>query len=329
LANIALHGLQTAVTDGKPAQRRPTLIRYADDFVVLHPDRRVVQHAQTEIATWLAELGLELKPSKTRLCHTRDPLEGTPPGFDFLGFTIRQFPVGARHSGKTGGRTPRLLGFVTLIRPSKAAVQRHLRELGAIVDRHRASHQATLIHELNPRIRGWSRYYAAVSSAATFGTVDHRFLAKLLRWACRRHPRHSRRWVVRKYWRPKWTFAPAVLPGAALAAHAATPIRRHIKVQGGRSPYDGDWVYWSLRHSRSPETSRRKATLLRRQGGRCQYCGLRLMMEDLVEVDHLVPRAQGGTHHWSNQQLLHGHCHDQKTAHDRAQSPVQPVRRCL
>ncbi|MEH2459699.1 reverse transcriptase domain-containing protein [Nostoc sp.] len=46
------------------------LIRYADDFVILHKDITVVQRCQQTIAEWLAGMGLELKPSKTRLTHT-------------------------------------------------------------------------------------------------------------------------------------------------------------------------------------------------------------------------------------------------------------------
>ncbi|MBD2347197.1 hypothetical protein H6G18_24150 [Anabaena subtropica FACHB-260] len=28
---------------------------------------------------------------------------------------------------------------------------------------------------------------------------------------------------------------------------------RHIQVQGSRSPFDGDWVYWSSRMGKHPE----------------------------------------------------------------------------
>ncbi len=44
-------------------------------------------------------------------------------GFDFLGFTIRQFPAGKTHTGK--GSTGKALGFQTLIMPSKEAIKRH------------------------------------------------------------------------------------------------------------------------------------------------------------------------------------------------------------
>src|SRR5215467_8070623 len=61
-------------------------IRYADDFVALHPSRAGVEKARQVIELWLTGIGLELKPSKTRITHT---LEGEA-GFDFLGLNVRQ-----------------------------------------------------------------------------------------------------------------------------------------------------------------------------------------------------------------------------------------------
>jgi RNA-directed DNA polymerase len=64
------------------------------------------------MAEWLNELGLELKPSKTHISHTQNMYEGNV-GFDFLGFTVRQFPVGKYHSGKSSNG--KLLGYKTLM----------------------------------------------------------------------------------------------------------------------------------------------------------------------------------------------------------------------
>ena len=69
-------------------------------FVVLHAEETEVMKAQQLIATWLQGIGLELKPSKTRLSHTLKEYQGNV-GFNFLGFTIRQFPVGRTHTGTT------------------------------------------------------------------------------------------------------------------------------------------------------------------------------------------------------------------------------------
>ncbi len=66
----------------------------------------------------------------------------------------------------------------------------------------------------------------------------------------------------------------------------------------------------------------RKAKLLKQQKGKCQECGLRFQYWDVMEVDHLIPIASSGKDEWKNLQLLHRHCHDEKTASDGSGSPV-------
>src|SRR5579883_256590 len=104
LANIALHDLETAVRAafpsrkaGHPSAWKPLVVRYADDFVVMHEDLAVIERVQQIANAWLADIGLELKPSKTRITHTLRVHSGNV-GFDFLGFHVRQFPVGKTRS---------------------------------------------------------------------------------------------------------------------------------------------------------------------------------------------------------------------------------------
>ena len=105
LANVALHGLENDIeaafqtrktVNGKQIYWKPQIIRYADDFVILHPDAAAIELARNMTETWLGKMGLELKPEKTRLAHTLNQLDQQKPGFDFLGFTIRQFPQGEK-----------------------------------------------------------------------------------------------------------------------------------------------------------------------------------------------------------------------------------------
>jgi 5-methylcytosine-specific restriction endonuclease McrA len=101
-----------------------------------------------------------------------------------------------------------------------------------------------------------------------------------------------------------------------LARHDATPIRYHVKVRGTASPFDGHLVYWSQRLQRHPLANGRLGQLLQLQQGKCLFCGLHLRDGDRLEIDHLVPTSLGGTDQIGNLQVLHRHCHDQKTAHD-------------
>jgi RNA-directed DNA polymerase len=320
LMNIALHGLETAITGKYPGAH---VVRYADDLVALHPDLEVIQQIQIEITQWLKVMGLELKPSKTRITHTLNQHDG-PVGFDFLGFHIRQYRAGRTHSFKSSGRNSKPLGFKTLIKPSKEACQRHQETLRTIIRKHRSNSQALLIAQLNPIIKGWTAYYTTVSAKRTFQKMSNLTYLKLKRWAFRRHPRKSRKWVMRKYWRVEqgsWTFAP--IDGIPLYRHYQTPIRRHIKVKRGSSPYDGNWLYWATRQGKQPGTPKRVTYLLQQQAGRCSKCGLYFKPEDTLQVDHIIPRSQGGRDGYDNWQLLHLPCHQLKTAQENKQRQQQ------
>ena len=56
---------------------------------------------------------------------------------------------------------------------------------------------------------------------------------------------------------------------------------------------------------------------MKRQKGKCTRCGLYFKDGDVEEVDHIIPKAEGGRDDYKNLQLLHRHCHHQKTAEDR------------
>jgi len=328
LANIALHGMENMVKTfaetlkgkGSRTNKRDaiSLIRYADDFVVLHENLEVIKQCQEKINSWLAEMGLELKPSKTKISHTLNEHEGQV-GLDFLGFTIRQFPVGKHQSGEnTKGQK---LGFKTIIKPSKAKIKLHNDKLGKVIRKHKSSPQIALITELNPIIRGWSNYYATVCSKDTYSYCDTVVYQQLKRWSLRRHPKKSRTWTTNKYWHSNkdrnWVFSTRKGEDAfKLLNHSDTPIIRHVKVKGERSIFDGDLVYWSSRLGKHPEMPIEKSSLLKRQKGKCNHCGLMFKDGDLLEVDHIIPISKGGKNSYANKQLLHRHCHDVKTAND-------------
>ena len=67
-----------------------------------------------------------------------------------------------------------------------------------------------------------------------------------------------------------------------------------------------------------PELPNQVASLLKRYKGKCPACGLLFIEGDLIEVDHKIPKVEGGTDRFDNLQPLHRHCHDVKTALDNA-----------
>ncbi|MFO0579660.1 MAG: group II intron reverse transcriptase/maturase [Polyangia bacterium] len=319
LANIALHGLETDLLRHVRVKKGKTLclIRYADDFVVLHRDRAVIEQCQRFITGWLKPMGLELKASKTRVTHTLEAEDGAP-GFDFLGFNIRQYPSGKTRCARSS--YGKRLGFKTLIKPSKQSIQRHIETLRQTLRTHRGCDQELLIKLLRPKIVGWCNYFAAWRSAEVFSKLTAVLFGMLLAWAGRRHSHKTKRWVAAKYWRVDdrggWRFQPPE-GGSGLPKHSDTLKKWYVKVQGTRSPFDGDWLYWSTRLGREPTVPARVARLLREQQGRCRECGLFFRPDDQMEVDHVIPRAHGGKGARGNLQLLHRCCHDRKTARDR------------
>jgi RNA-directed DNA polymerase len=316
LANIALHGLETAIVSAYVTREKPQVIRYADDFVILHPTEAGIVKARQIAEAWLKDMGLELKPSKTTITHTLNRYEGKV-GFNFLGFNVRQFAQGKTHVGRKPGPNGEPLGFKTIITPSRESVKRHVVKMAEIVRTMKAGTQEELIKRLNPVIGGWANYFRTVVAKETYAECDSHLYYILKAWAHQRHPNKAGRWVMGKYWRVDqgqgWKFA---TPEVQLKMHRQTLIRRHEKVTGTASPFDGKLFYWVRRLKDHPLTNNRLGYLLKVQQGKCAWCGLYFMDGDLIEVDHIIPRQLGGDNRSTNLQALHRHCHDQKTAQD-------------
>ena len=282
LANIALHGMEERIKSfvetcdlkrpngrhqlSKSCKRKSiSLIRYADDFVILHEDITVVQGCREVISKWLKDMGLELKPSKTRLTHTLKEHGEEKPGFNFLGFNIRQHSVGKYTTGKNTNGQP--LGFKTIITPSKEKCKEHYDRTVEVIDSHKAASQAKLIGKLNPIIRGWSNYYSKVCSKKAFSKLDHLIYIKIKTWAKHRHRKKGQKWITQKYWTTiggdNWVFATRQGENPLrLHKHSSTKITDYVKVKSEASPYDGNLVYWSTRMGEHPEIPTRTALLL-------------------------------------------------------------------
>lgn len=332
LANVALHGLQMVIeqafpahpcihpttgakTPGKRFTWKPTVVRYADDFVILHQDIHAIQKAKEITATWLKEIGLELKEAKTRITHTLSSEFGTP-GFNFLGFNVRQYEQGKNHHRKV--KTYRL-PFRTFIKPAKETIAAHVKDLSHTIRAMRTSSQEDLIAALNPKITGWANYQA-IGLTRELNRLDHILFQQLKRWSRRRHPMHPWKWVARKYWRletGRWTFGTP--DGTCVLANHQRKALRQYPVRSRGSIFDGDWVYWTRRLGKHPGVTPSRARFMRKQDGKCSYCGLYFKADsEIVELDHTDPRLPKDWKHSYNLQLLHAHCHDQKTARDYA-----------
>ena len=223
---------ETAAAITEQGGRSCRLIRYADDFVITGATQQTLEQVKEEVAAFLAERGLSLAPEKTRIVQLSN-------GFDFLGFNVRTY------HGKL------------LIKPSKDAQGRIHRRVREVIGGSKAITQYNLIHWLNPLIQGWANYYRHVVSAETFHTLDSVLWQALWRWAVRRHPKKSRRWVAERYFHKfgarHWVFActkshhpHGEQEWVKLAAASDIKIRRHVKVKADANPYDSEWTQYFL-----------------------------------------------------------------------------------
>jgi RNA-directed DNA polymerase len=197
-----------------------------------------------------------------------------------------------------------------IIKPSRPSQKRHSKIIKDTLRSLRAAPMQAIIAALNPIINGWSRYYIPAVSGKVFEKMDHEMIYKLWQWATHRHPHKSRYWIKRKYFRTlgndRWRFM--TQDGLYLAHHSDHAIKRHMKVRGTKSPYDGDWIYWATKLGKDLTISPRIAKLLKNQTGKCNECRLWFEAKDLMEVHH--QDKDGSNNDLTNLKLLHGHCHD-------------------
>jgi RNA-directed DNA polymerase len=312
LANIALHGMENDIKNallksgeitkkGSNPVASLSIIRYADDFVVIYPKLEIVEKCQVLIQEWLNKIGLELKDSKTSLVHTFNEHENQPAGFDFLGFNVRQYKVGEHNSKR---------GYKTLIKPSNKAIKTHLRKLKSELRGMRGATQDAVIRKLSPIIRGWCNYYSTVVSSEIFDKLGDLLYKKLWRWAEFRHHNKGAQWIKRKYFRAHgkfiWMFKSE--DGWFLQPHGMYKIKRHTKVKGIKSPFDGDRGYWSSRVGKHPLLPDKLSRLIKVQSGKCSHCGLSFIGNEIMELHHLDGNHKNNKP--ENLMLVHGHCHD-------------------
>lgn len=263
------------------------MVRFADDLVILHSSREAVELAAEKIERWLHDRGWHRNPKKTRLTHTLTPVDGQV-GFNFLGFQVRQYPVGKTHTGRSANQwSEKKLGYKTHIKPGKEEIKRHMGEIKQRLRKLGHRSQAEVIDTLNPVIRGWTNYYRTVVSSEVFARCDATLYAQLTSWAKKKHPSRGKIWISKKYWRKigdaRWVYATP--EGKKIRTHSTTTIRHHIKVKGTVSPYDGNLFYWYKRVKDHPLMDGEKAKLLSIQKGQCPRCGLYFREGDILETD--------------------------------------------
>lgn len=274
---------------------------YADDFLITAKSRNDIETIIPILKQWLAQRGLALNPEKTQIVHVQQ-------GCNFLGFNIRH------------------LGGKCLCTPQKEKVLGLLKGIRDWLKHNTSAKPESVIHHLNPLLRGWGNYYRHGVSKQVFTYVDHKVWKALWRWCCRRHPNKGSKWIVRKYFKfhkgQHWTFHTTVLDRRGkpktitLMRLADIPIQRHVKVKGKASPDDSTLRdYWNYRQTRYGKTYWEKGSkyysVAENQQWRCPICGDSLFNGEELQTHHRMSIKEGGTDQAHNLIHLHRICHQQ------------------
>jgi RNA-directed DNA polymerase len=261
LSNIALHGMEEHMKDwictkpsfaetnqySKIAKRKSlSIIRYVDDFVIIHKDENIIREAKVEISKWLWD-GPRLLFSEEKTA-----IRNTNQGFNFLGFTCITITRGSSTRAK--------------IYPSRASQARLLLKVRQIVINNRNVSSYNLINLLRPVIMGWANYFRFSECASIFSKLTHLIFQKLRAWVFRRDTRNGKKEVKQRYFpsnksyffddtkhQDNWVLHGKQLGKSGISKENWLPhlswvkSRKWVKIRGDYSPYNGDNLYWGKR----------------------------------------------------------------------------------
>lgn len=327
LANIALHGLETHIADKFPTFRtrqgqeqgkmkewsEARTIRYADDFVILHEKLEVIQEAKSETEKWLATIGLKLNEDQTRIAHTIKEVEGQKPGLDVLGFNIRSYEVG-KHKCGTNADGKKLMQL-TRVQPSEESIEKFRKQVKTILKTGHSMPPAEMLKRHNWFVRGWANYFkTGDSSVEIFRKLQHDLYPVYLNWGQKKFAQRGNGYIASKIFHKSKTSAWNFGWKEGNHLHLAVTLyefeyEQYIKVQGTKSPYDGDWLFWAKRRGSHPLCPKDIKTGLKSQEWKCSHCGLPFYVEDPIEVHHIDGNRDNNKK--TNKTLVHLHCHDE------------------
>jgi RNA-directed DNA polymerase len=212
LANVYLHRLDRAWRGAYG-----TLVRYADDAIVMCRTRGQAVAALARLTALLAALGLEPKAAKTRIVQLAEGGEGV----DFLGFHHRLV-----HSRSRRGPG----GFTYLARwPSRKAMQHARDRIKFMTMRSRlAAPIEQVVQEINMFLRGWAGYFRYANSAHAFDKIRKYALMRIALFIAKRHQR-GRAWGYARVYRSSNALGLINLNGTVIAPRPNRPWRAPVE----------------------------------------------------------------------------------------------------
>ncbi|TAF70272.1 MAG: hypothetical protein EAZ59_05505 [Oscillatoriales cyanobacterium] len=204
--------------------------------------------------------------------------------------------------------------MVTKVLPSDKSIKEFQSHLKALLNKGQSQEPTRMIESLNWFIRGWGNYFKSGShSHEVFSKVQHNLYKVYLNWGRKKFSQKGDGYICsRIFFKSKessWNFGWKEGERLYLVEMLYSfEYKHYTKVQGTRSPYDGDWVYWATRRGDHPLTPKDIRFGLKNQKGRCSHCQQLFTTEDYIEVHHIDGNRNNNKR--SNKTLVHLHCHD-------------------
>jgi RNA-directed DNA polymerase len=327
LANIYLHEMDTYwyehygnLTPWQKKQRRRkgmgnvTLVRYADDFLILTNGPKTEAYAlKEEFSNVLKDLELRLSPSKTLVTHAND-------GLDFLGFHIHRRPQRLHPERK-----------VIYITPTQRNVARYKDKIRSML----SSTQGDVVNKiraLNRVIKGWGNYYRHVQSSHQRKMLEHWTYWAVWRWLRRKHDLGAKALYARFQTKTPSGKSYLGYKGVYLFDMTRIKFEKYI-AHPSQSPYLLDEASLTIQDEQPialemwDGTSSQNSYAIHRQdllaiyGQTCQQCG-KQELPGRLHTHHIKARKDGGTDNLMNLILLCQDCHKETTSYGRKRREI-------
>lgn len=180
-ANIALNGLEAKIMTKASELRRLILkrrgnpkvhiVRYADDFAIVGPSKKMLRALIPHVEEFLKERGLEISAERSSLFNIweRDLL--------FLGFSFRKRKFNYRKRFEVSWEKRKQKSSSRIIvQPSiknQEKFKLRIRQITRSYD-----DLSTLVIKLNEYLRGWANYFALTGDSAERVRKFHRFVLR-------------------------------------------------------------------------------------------------------------------------------------------------------
>jgi RNA-directed DNA polymerase len=209
LCNVALNGLEEMVKMKAIELCKPILghrgnpkvhvVRYADDFIIIGPSKKMLKVLRPYVESFLAERGLEISKAKSSLFNIWEQ------DFEFLGFSFdkRRFNYKKRSEVSWVKRSYKSTSRI-IIKPSIDNLKKFKNKIRDIIRSH--TNLSNLVLKLNEYLRGWAIYFAITGDSAECVRGLHRFVFRRC-WdkVVKLHPTTPRK-VLRKKFFPRHRF---------------------------------------------------------------------------------------------------------------------------